>query len=86
MKDRSGLRQEIIQEMETLPEDQLRAVLAFVESLRRKRSSSTPSIDTPSIEEKIKAYVDEVPDEAWEEVPADASEHLDQYLYGTPNT
>lgn len=81
MKERSRLRQEVIQKIKTLSEDQLREVLAFVESLRRKRSSSTPSI-----EEKIKAHVDEVPEEAWDEVPADASKHLDQYLYGTPKT
>jgi Protein of unknown function (DUF2281). len=79
MKDASGLRQEVIQEMETLPEDQLREVLDFVESLRRKSSSSTPSI-----EEKIEARLADVPDEVLDELPADASENLDHYLYGAP--
>jgi hypothetical protein len=79
MKDASGLRQEAIQEMETLPEDQLREVLDFVESLRRKSSSSTPSI-----EEKIEARLGDVPDEVLDELPEDASENLDHYLYGAP--
>ena len=81
MSDTEALRRELGERLDQLPEDQLREVLALVESLRRKRHSSTPSI-----EEKIEAHVDEVPDEAWDEVPADASENLDQYLYGTPRT
>jgi hypothetical protein len=35
MKNTNGLRQEVIEEMETLPADQLRNVLRFIESLRR---------------------------------------------------
>jgi hypothetical protein len=35
MKNTSGLRQEVIEEMETLPEEQLQDVLRFIESLRR---------------------------------------------------
>lgn len=79
MKDERGLRQEVIKEMETLPEDQLRDVLEFVESLRREPSSSPPSI-----EEKIEARLADVPDEVLDELPEDASENLDHYLYGAP--
>lgn len=75
----SGLRKEVTEEMETLPEDQLRDVLEFVASLRRE-SSSPP---TP-IEEKIEARLADVPDEALDELPEDASENLDHYLYGAP--
>lgn len=79
MNGERGLRQEVIKEMETLPEDQLRDVLEFVESLRREPSSSSPSI-----EEKIEARLADVPDEALDELPEDASENLDHYLYGAP--
>jgi vacuolar-type H+-ATPase subunit C/Vma6 len=79
MSAENGLRQEVIKEMETLPEDQLRDVLEFVESLRRE-SSSSPT----SIEEKIEARLADVPDEALDELPEDASENLDHYLYGAP--
>ena len=79
MKDANGLRQEVIQEMETLPEDQLRDVLEFVESLRRESSSSPPSI-----EEKIEARLANVSEEALNELPEDASENLDHYLHGAP--
>ncbi|MCS4198095.1 hypothetical protein [Salinibacter ruber] len=75
MNAESGLRQEVIKEMETLPEDQLRDVLEFVESLRRE-SSPSPT----SIEEKIEARLADVPDEALDELPEDASENLDHYV------
>lgn len=78
MKDESGLRQEVIQEMETLPEDQLREVLRFIESLRQAPQSSR------SIEEKIQAIVDEAPDDIWKNVPADGAEQHDHYIYGAP--
>lgn len=78
MKDESGLRQEVIEEMETLPEDQLRDVLRFIESLRQTPHSSR------SIEEKIEAIVDEVPDDVWKNVPADGAEQHDHYIYGAP--
>ena len=35
MKHKDGLRKEVIEEMESLPEEQLRDVLRFIESLRR---------------------------------------------------
>jgi hypothetical protein len=79
MKDNaSGLRQEVIREMETLPDDQVRNVLRFIKSLRQ-RSRSTRSID-----EKIEAIVDEAPDDIWKNVPADGAKQHDHYIYGAP--
>ncbi len=79
MKDNaSGLRQEVIREMETLPDDQVRDVLRFIKSLRQTPRS------TRSIDEKIEAIVDEAPDDIWENVPADGAEQHDHYIYGTP--
>lgn len=59
MNAESGLRQEVIKEMETLPEDQLRDVLRFIESLRR--TSRAP-------EEKTNATQEETPEVSLEEV------------------
>jgi len=59
MKNTSGLRQEVIEEMETLPEDQLRDVLRFIESLGR------PS---RGVEEKTNATQEEDSDVSLEEV------------------
>ena len=78
MKDANGLRQEVIQEMETLPEDQVQDVLRFIKSLRQTPRS------TRSIGEKIDAIVDEAPDDIWKNVPADGAEQHDHYIYGAP--
>ena len=63
MKDANGLRQEVIQEMETLPEDQLRDVLRFIESLRRAPRSpdekvnpaqgETPAVSVEEVRERL---------------------------------
>ncbi len=39
---------------------------------------------TPPIEEVLRAIVADVPKEEWDRLPADLSEHLDHYVYGTP--
>jgi len=79
MEDKKTLKRELVEQVDQLPEDQLREVLDFVESLRREPASS-PS----SIEEKIAARLADVPDEALNELPTDASENLDHYVYGAP--
>jgi hypothetical protein len=40
--------------------------------------------DTRSLEEKIAAIVAAVPEEEWAKLPADLSDNLDHYIYGTP--
>ncbi|WP_263835211.1 hypothetical protein [Salinibacter sp.] len=78
MDEKKTLKHELDERLRQLPEAQLREVLNYVESLRD--DSSSP----PSIEEKIAARVADIPDEALEDLPADASENLDHYLYGGP--
>lgn len=39
---------------------------------------------TPGIEERILATFADVPDSEWERLPADLSDNLDHYIYGTP--
>jgi hypothetical protein len=41
-------------------------------------------VDAQSIEDKLRAIWSDVPREQWDRLPADLSEHLDHYIYGTP--
>jgi hypothetical protein len=38
----------------------------------------------PTIEEKIAAIWADVPPSEWARLPADLTDHLDHYIYGTP--
>jgi len=78
MKNDGALRREVIQYVKTLPDDQVREVLRFVESLQ---SSDAPS---RSIEERIATIVSEESEEVWEDVPSDGAQHHDHYIYGRP--
>jgi predicted DNA-binding antitoxin AbrB/MazE fold protein len=40
--------------------------------------------NAPAIEEKLRAIWADVPKAEWERLPADLTEHLDHYIYGTP--
>lgn len=42
------------------------------------------SADGLSIEEKIMAHAALIPEEEWRRLPADLTDNLDHYLYGTP--
>ena len=47
-------------------------------------ASSRHGASAMTIEEKLRAIVADVPQEEWDRLPADLSEHLDHYIYGTP--
>ena len=63
MKYKDGLRKEVIEEMESLPEEQLRDVLRFIESLRRAPRSheentnatqeETPAVSLKEVRERL---------------------------------
>ena len=40
--------------------------------------------NAPPIEDKLRAIMADVPKEEWDRLPADLSDHLDHYIYGTP--
>jgi hypothetical protein len=40
--------------------------------------------NAPPIEEKLPAIMADVPQEEWDRLPADLTDHLDHYIYGTP--
>ncbi len=78
MENDRALREEVIQHVKTLPDDQVREVLRFVESLH---ASDQPS---RSIEDRIAMIVSEESEEVWENVPTDGAQHHDHYIYGRP--
>jgi predicted DNA-binding antitoxin AbrB/MazE fold protein len=53
-----------------------------VEVAAVNKEESDPS--APTIEERLRAIVADVPQEEWDRLPADLSDHLDHYVYGTP--
>ena len=78
MENDRALREELIRQVQTLPEDRLQDVLHFVESLRSSEQS------TASVEDKIAAIVEGKSGDIWEDVPADGAERHDHYIYGRP--
>lgn len=58
-----------------LSEEQQRRVLDFVEGL-------TDAEDKPSIWQKLEQRLEQVPPDEIAELPVDASENLNYYLYG----
>jgi hypothetical protein len=44
----------------------------------------SPNKPQKTIWDKIEEITKDVPDEVWEELPADGAENHDFYLYGTP--
>lgn len=40
--------------------------------------------NAPSIEDRLRAMVADVPQAEWDRLPADLSDNLDHYIYGTP--
>ena len=80
------LAEEVFERVKTLPIELQREALRFVGDLQAKASQNTS--DKESNLQKLWREIDEivadVPKEAWEEVPTDASINVDHYLYGAP--
>jgi hypothetical protein len=65
----------IFAKIKTLPPEQQRVVLQFVEKL-------TDSQPARTIWQEIREIVEDVPKEEWERLPRDGAANLDHYLYG----
>ncbi|MEN6575095.1 MAG: hypothetical protein ABFD90_02040 [Phycisphaerales bacterium] len=84
LKDHRSLHLRVAGRGEYLPDGRLLRVVE-VESLRIIQSE-VPEYDTgsPPIEEVLSSIASEVPEEEWRKLPADLTDNLDHYLYGTP--
>ena len=43
-----------------------------------------PRIEARSLDDQLAAIWADVPESAWAKIPADLTDHLDHYIYGTP--
>jgi antitoxin (DNA-binding transcriptional repressor) of toxin-antitoxin stability system len=50
------------------------------------RSATPEASPDQSIDRIFASIVRDIPDEDWQQVPADLSQNLDHYLYGAPKT
>lgn len=73
-----GTAEEIATEIERWPGRRMRLTVL------PQREDATPVRETRPIHEVIAAIVEDVPKEEWANLPADLSDNLDHYIYGTP--
>jgi hypothetical protein len=73
-----NIQQAVIEKLALLSLDKQKQALAFIEEIAREEA---PVSKFRSIFEDA---AKDVPPEAWEEVPSDASSNIDRYLYGAP--
>ena len=66
-----------------IPEGAAVDVRVIGEATEPKRAP-LPDSNSPSIEEKLVAIWADVPASEWAKLPADLTDHLDHYIYGTP--
>ena len=74
----TNIEEILIDKVRALPLEKQQQVLSFLEGLQPEESRKQ------TIWEKIREHAKEVPDEVWEQIPADGAEQHDHYLYGTP--
>ncbi|CAN5259243.1 hypothetical protein BH20ACI1_BH20ACI1_28660 [soil metagenome] len=73
-----NLQQTIQEQIRVLSEDEMQRVLNFMNNLRKEKKLPE------SLGELIDECFKDLPTEVLDELPADASANLDQYLYGAP--
>jgi hypothetical protein len=73
-----SVQQAVIEKLALLSLDKQAEALAFIDALTR---DERPRSKFRAMFEKA---IKDVPPEAWDEVPPDASSNIDRYLYGAP--
>ncbi len=81
-----NIEQAIVATLRDLPLEKQRAVLEYAEHLHKEAATETETSTLPrkTIWQKIEERMRQVSPETLAELPADASENLDHYLYGAP--
>lgn len=74
----TNLEQSIIEKIHSFPPEKQRKMLDYAESLETNGGGAS----NQTLWEMVKDIIEEVPDEAWDEIPADSSVNIDHYLYG----
>ncbi|MGI8642213.1 MAG: hypothetical protein ACR2MG_19970 [Pyrinomonadaceae bacterium] len=76
----TNLEQTIIEKVHTFPPEKQQKLLKYAETLEDEMVSEETKHQT--IWEMVKDIIQEVPKEAWDELPTDGSINVDHYLYG----
>ncbi len=74
-----NVEQTAIEKLRTLSPEQQQQVLQFIEDLEPPAAPRRVTIW-----DKVKARMEAIPSEAWNEVPKDGAANVDHYLYGAP--
>jgi hypothetical protein len=76
----TNLEQTIIEKVHAFPQSKQQKLLQYAEELENEVFEESPKHQT--IWEMVKDLADEVPDDAWDELPTDGSINYKHYLYG----
>ncbi len=76
----TNLEQTIIEKVHAFPTEKQKKLLDYAETLEVEETAEETECQT--IWEMVKDIIEEVPKEAWDELPTDGSINVDHYLYG----
>ncbi len=76
----TNLEQTIIEKVHTFSPEKQQKILEYAETLEDEEISQETQHQT--IWEMVKQFAEEVPNEAWDELPPDGAINVDHYLYG----
>lgn len=76
----TNLEQSIIDKIHRFTPEKQQKVLDYAESLESNGHSTGEPNQT--LWEMVKDIIEEIPDDAWDEIPSDSSINVDHYLYG----
>ncbi len=76
----TNLEQTIIEKVHAFPPEKQKKLLDFAETL--EDAKIVEETERQTLWELVKDIIEEVPKEAWDELPTDGSINVDHYLYG----
>ncbi len=76
----TNLEQTIIEKVHTFPPEKQQKLLDYAETLEVEETAEEAEHQT--IWDMVKEFAEEVPQEAWNDLPTDGSINVDHYLYG----
>jgi len=82
----ANIEDKLVERVRTLPTAQQERVLEFVEELEQQQTNTEEPAKRQftTLWDKVRDIIEEIPAEAWEELPKDGSINVDHYLYGHP--
>ena len=76
----TNLEQTIIEKVHAFPPEKQQKLLDYAETLEVEETAEEAKHQT--IWDMVKEFAEEVPQEAWNDLPTDGSINVDHYLYG----